>query len=78
MQLKKPAWFVSSSVSSSASSSFPENPGGGPIGCPNVPKSIPSTSLLLSTDSTHKFEQNEKENHYNVYTSLKKIKEKLL
>ena len=44
----------------------------------NVPKSIPSTSLLSSTDSTYKFEQNKKKNHYNVYTSLKKIKEKSL
>ena len=60
------------------SSSFPGNPGGGPIGFPNVPKSIPSTSLLSSTDSTHKFEQNKMKNYYNVYTSLKKIKEKSL
>ena len=37
-------------------------------------------SLLssTSTNSTHKFEQNKKKNHYNVYTSLKKIKEKSL
>ena len=63
---------------SSCSSSFPGNPGGGPTGCPNVPKSIPSVSLLSSTDSIQKFEQNKKKNHYNVYTSLKKIKEKLL
>ena len=62
----------------SCSSSFTGNLGGGPIGCPNVPKSIPSISLLSSTDSTHKFEQNKKKNHYNVYTSLKKIKEKSL
>ena len=63
---------------SSCSSSFPGNPGGGPTGCPNVPKSIPSTSLLSSIDSTHKFEQNKKKNYYNVYVSLKKIKEKSL
>jgi len=62
----------------SCSSSFPGNPGGGPIGCPNVPKSIPSTSLLSSIDSTHKFEQNKKKNYYNVYVSFKKIKEKSL
>ena len=61
----------------SCSSSFPGNPGGGLIGCPNVLKSIPSTSLLSSTDSTHKFEQNKKKNHYNVYTSLKKRKRKI-
>ena len=62
----------------SCSSSFHGNPGGGPIGCLNVPKSIPTTSLLSSTDSTYKFEQNKKKNHYNVYTSLKKITEKSL
>ena len=62
----------------SCSSSFLGNPGRGPIGCPNVSKSIHSTSLLSSTDSTHKFEQNKKKNHYNVYTSLKKLKEKSL
>ena len=44
----------------SCSSSFPGNPGGGPIGCPNVPKSIPLISLLSSTDSTHKFEKKKK------------------
>ena len=59
-------------------SSFPGNLGGGRIGCPNVPKSIPSSLLLSSIDSTHKFEQNKKKNYYNVYTSLKKIKEKSL
>ena len=59
-------------------SSFPGNPGGRPIGCPNVPKSIPSTLVLSSIDSTHKFEQNKKKNYYNVYTSLKKIKENSL
>ena len=64
----------------SCSLSFTGNLGGGLIGCPNVPKSIPSTSLLssTSTNSTHKFEQNKMKNHYNVYTSLQKIKEKSL
>ena len=39
---------------------------------------VQTCALPISTDSTHKFEQNKKKNHYNVYTSLKKIKEKLL
>ena len=46
----------------SCSSSFPRNPRGGLIVCPNVPKSTPSTSLL---SSTHKSEENKKKNHYN-------------